>query len=64
MMLTTSVRNVGVSLVIATSSFPGTAAISSTTAYAVFQTTAIVLLAVLLGRLTPAGITLVKQKAA
>ena len=36
--LTTGVRNVGVSLVIVTASFPGTAALTSATAYAIFQT--------------------------
>jgi BASS family bile acid:Na+ symporter len=64
MMLTTAVRNVGVGLVIATSSFPGTPAISATTAYAVFQTILIALFAVSLGRLTPAQIALVEKRAA
>ncbi len=63
MVLTTSVRNVGVSLVIATGSFPGTAAITSATAYALFQTIVIACVALAWGRLTP-GITLVKKKAA
>lgn len=52
--ITTSVRNVGVSLVIATSSFPGTPAITSATAYALFQTVLIALVALLWGRTTPA----------
>lgn len=52
--ITTSVRNAGVSLVIATSSFPGTAAITAATAYALVQTLLIALLAVLWGRATPA----------
>ena len=63
MVLTTSVRNVGVSLVIATGSFPGTAAITSATAYALCQTIVIACVALAWGRLTP-GITLVKKKAA
>lgn len=61
--LTTSVRNVGVSLVIATASFPGTAAITSATAYALFQTVVIALIALAWGRYTP-KIHLVEQKAA
>jgi bile acid:Na+ symporter, BASS family len=61
--LTTSVRNVGVSLVIATASFPGTAAITSATAYALFQTVVIALVALAWGRYTP-KIHLVEQKAA
>ena len=63
MILTTSVRNVGVSLVIATASFPGTAAITSATAYALFQTVVIALVALAWGRYTP-KIHLVEQKAA
>lgn len=55
MAITTSVRNVGVSLVIVTGSFPGTAAITSATAYALFQTIVMVLVALAWGRLTPAG---------
>jgi len=50
LILTTSVRNVGVSLVIVTASFPGTAAITSATAYAIFQTIIIALLAWAWGR--------------
>lgn len=50
--ITTSVRNVGVSLVIVTSSFPGTAAVGAVTAYALFQTILIALIAVLWGRAT------------
>jgi bile acid:Na+ symporter, BASS family len=51
MLFATSVRNVGVSLVIATGSFPGTAAITSATAYALFQTILMALVAVGWGRL-------------
>jgi BASS family bile acid:Na+ symporter len=64
MVLTTSVRNVGVGLVIVTASFPGTPAVASATAYALFQTIGIALLALAWGRLTPAGIDSVKMKAA
>jgi len=64
MVITTSVRNVGVSLVIVTASFAGTAAITSTTVYALFQTIVMVLVAFAWGRLTPAGIVSVKMKAA
>jgi BASS family bile acid:Na+ symporter len=63
MVLTTSVRNVGVGLVIATASFPGTAAITSATAYAIVQTVAIALVALAWGRQTP-GIHWVEQEAA
>ena len=63
MVITTSVRNVGVGLVIATASFPGTAAISSTTAYALLQTLLMAGVAFTWGRMTPT-ITLVKKKAA
>ena len=52
MVLTTSVRNVGVALVIATASFPGTAAVSSVTAYALFQTIVMALVAFVWGKLT------------
>jgi hypothetical protein len=64
MVLTTVVRNVGVSLVIVTSSFPGTAAVGSATAYALFQTIVIALVALAWGRLTPAISASVKLKAA
>jgi bile acid:Na+ symporter, BASS family len=64
MVITTSVRNVGVSLVIVTGGFPGTAAITSATIYALFQTIVMVLVALAWGRLTPAGIVSVKMKAA
>jgi len=63
LILTTAVRNVGVSLVIATASFPGTAAITATTAYAIFQTIVIALIALLWGRYTP-RITLIDGKTA
>jgi BASS family bile acid:Na+ symporter len=63
MIVTTSVRNVGVSLVIATASFPGTAAITSATAYAIFQTVTIAMVALAWGRLTP-NVPAIVRKAA
>lgn len=53
MAITTSVRNVGVSLVIATSSFPGTAAVTAALAFGVFQTIVLALLAAAWGGLMP-----------
>lgn len=52
LVITTSLRNVGVGLVIATSSFPGTPAITSATAYGLFQTLFIALVAMWWGRAT------------
>jgi hypothetical protein len=54
----------GVNLVIVTGSFPGTLSIGSATAYALFQTIVIALVALAWGRLTPAGIDSMKMKAA
>ena len=51
MAFSTGVRNVGVGLVIATSSFPGTPAVTAALAYALFQTLALALLAFSWGRL-------------
>jgi BASS family bile acid:Na+ symporter len=64
LVITTAVRNVGVGLVIVTGSFPGTAAITSITVYALFQTLVVLLVALAWGRLTPAEILPVKVKAA
>ena len=64
MVITTAVRNVGVSLVIVTGSFPGTAAISSVTIYGLLQTIVMVLVALAWGRLTLAGNVSVNMKAA
>lgn len=50
MAVTTAVRNVGVAMVIATGSFAGTAAVPAATAFALFQTIAVALLAVAWGR--------------
>jgi len=55
--ITTSVRNVGVGLVIAGGSFPGTPAVTFTTAYALFQTVLVVSAVAALGRRTPAAAT-------
>src|SRR5262245_23227466 len=51
MVMATSVRNVGVGLVIVTSAFSGTRAVAATTAFALFQTIVMVLVAVAWGRL-------------
>jgi BASS family bile acid:Na+ symporter len=45
--LATAVRNVGVGLVIATTSFPGTKAVAAATAFALFQTILVALVALL-----------------
>ncbi|HEY3616669.1 MAG TPA: bile acid:sodium symporter [Candidatus Sulfotelmatobacter sp.] len=63
MIVTTSVRNVGVSLVIATASFPGTAAVTSATAYAIFQTLTVAIVVLVWGRLTR-NVPLMVRKAA
>jgi len=54
MAITTSARNVGLALVIVASSFPGTAVVTAATAFALFQIIAVVLVAVVWGRLSPA----------
>ena len=51
MTMATSVRNVGVSLVIATASFAGTKAVTAATAFAIFQTIVMALVALGWGRL-------------
>lgn len=51
MAITTSIRNVGVGLVIATSSFPGTAAVTATLAFALFQSLVMALVALGWGKL-------------
>jgi BASS family bile acid:Na+ symporter len=63
LIVTTSVRNVGVSLVIATASFPGTAAITSATAYAIFQTVTVAIAALAWGRLTSDAPIMVRKAA-
>jgi BASS family bile acid:Na+ symporter len=52
MSITTAVRNVGVALVIAAGSFPGTAAVTAALAYGLFQTIGVALLAVASSRMT------------
>jgi bile acid:Na+ symporter, BASS family len=51
MVMATSVRNVGVSLVIVTAVFPGTGAVVAATAFALFQTIVMALIALSWGRL-------------
>jgi BASS family bile acid:Na+ symporter len=51
MVMATSVRNVGVGLVIVTAAFAGTQAVAATTAFALFQTVVMALIAVCWGRL-------------
>lgn len=55
MAISTAVRNVGVGLVIATSSLPGTAAVTATLAFGLFQTIVLALIALGWGRLVPAS---------
>lgn len=52
MAIITSTRNVGVALVIVAGSFPGTAAITATIAFALFQIVAVLLIAVAWGRVS------------
>jgi BASS family bile acid:Na+ symporter len=54
MTMATAVRNVGVSLVIATGSFAGTKAVTAATAFAIFQTAVMALVALAWGRLLAA----------
>jgi BASS family bile acid:Na+ symporter len=53
--MATAVRNVGVSLVIATQSFPGTPAVTAAIAFAIFQTVLLAVVALSWGRLTVAS---------
>jgi BASS family bile acid:Na+ symporter len=55
MAMATGVRNVGVCLVIAASSFPGSAAVTAATAFALFQTVLMALVALGWGRLASAS---------
>jgi BASS family bile acid:Na+ symporter len=54
MVMATAVRNVGVALVIATSSFPGTASVTAATTFGIFQTVIMALVALGWGRLASA----------
>ena len=59
----TSVRNVGVSMVIATGSFAGTKAVTAATAFALFQTIVMALVALGWGRLlAPTGTTKIEGR--
>jgi bile acid:Na+ symporter, BASS family len=62
--ITTAVRNAGVSLVIASSSFPGTPAVTAATVYGLFQTLVLALVALAWGRLAsaPAGAVAVQEQ--
>jgi bile acid:Na+ symporter, BASS family len=60
MALTTSLRNVGVGLVIATGNFPGTAAVTAVLAYGIFEILGSLLLAVAWGQ---RGATTISMKA-
>jgi BASS family bile acid:Na+ symporter len=62
MTMATAVRNVGVSLVIATGSFPGTRAVTSATAFAIFQTLVMAVVALAWGRSRRAGTPTVAAK--
>jgi len=55
MTLTTSLRNVGVGLVIATGAFASTAAVTATLVYGLFEVVGSLLLAVAWGRRAPAA---------
>ena len=55
LVMATSVRNVGVSLVIVTAAFAGTRAVAAATAFALFQTVVMALVAVAWGRLVSAS---------
>ncbi len=55
LVMATSVRNVGVSLVIVTATFAGTRAVAATTAFALFQTVLMALIAMAWGRLVHAS---------
>lgn len=64
MAITTSIRNVGVALVIAAGSFPGTPAITAATAYALFQIFAVLLVAMAWGRMSSSSAPAVRKTAA
>jgi BASS family bile acid:Na+ symporter len=56
MVMATSVRNVGVSLVIVTGAFPGIRAVAAATAFALFQTIFVAIIALGWGRLIQSGL--------
>jgi BASS family bile acid:Na+ symporter len=53
--MATAVRNVGLTLVIAVASFPGTPAVTAATAFGLFQTVLVAFLALAWGRFAPAA---------
>ena len=55
MVMATSVRNVGVSLVIVSAAFAGTRAVAAATVFGLFQTVVMVLIAIALGRFQETG---------
>lgn len=61
--LTTSVRNVGVTLVTATASFPDTAAITGVTAYGMFKTISVAVVAIAWGCLARDATSLAQRTA-
>lgn len=63
MILTTSVRNVGVTLVTATASFPDTAAITGVTAYGMFKTISVAVVAIAWGCLARDATSLAQRTA-
>ena len=62
LVITTAVRNAGVSLVVATTSFAGTAAVTAATAYALFQTVGMALIAFAWGKADP-GLSVLRKAA-
>jgi BASS family bile acid:Na+ symporter len=62
MAMTTGVRNVGVGLVIATASLPGTPAVTAATTFAIFQTVLLALVALAWGRLALASAEWAKRR--
>ena len=63
MVMATSVRNVGVALVIVTAAFGGTRAVAAATAFALFQTLAMALVALAWGRFSSPGLQVPNAKA-
>jgi len=55
MALTTAARNIGVALVIATASFPGSAAVTAVVIFGIFQILLLLAVALAIGRLAPAS---------
>jgi hypothetical protein len=53
MALTTAARNIGVALVIATASFPGSAAVTAVVVFGIFQILLLLAVALAIGHLAP-----------